>query len=240
MHSIARVCSSTAVSALLLALASGCAGNATSSYSSEVLAAEARADMTPDMVYADLKAGNARFVNGNLTKRDWLKQAEKTAGGQAPKAIVLSCLDSRVIPEIVFDQGIGDIFVGRVAGNFENVDKLGSMEFGTAVAGSKLIVVLGHTKCGAVMGTIDRAELGNLTATLENIRPAVTAAGDLGEMSSSNQRLLDAVTENNVRMTMNDIKSRSPVLTDLINQGKLKIVGGIYDLATGRVTWLES
>jgi carbonic anhydrase len=198
--------------------------------------------MTPADVLADLKAGNARFVSGNGTAQDWLAQAQRTASeGQYPKAIVLSCLDSRVPPEIIFDQGIGDIFVGRVAGNFENRDQLGSMEFGTAVAGSRLIVVLGHTACGAVKGAIDRAELGNLTEMLTNIEPAVaaTAAGSAGRTSSDSD-FVNRVVEANVRQTVRDIQSRSAVLAGRVESGDLRVVGGVYDLASGKVTWLDT
>ena len=197
--------------------------------------------MSPAAVLADLKAGNRRFASGNSTQFDWLSQAETTAAeGQFPKAIVLSCLDSRVPVEAVFDQGIGDVFVGRVAGNFENVDMLGSFEFGTAVAGSKLIVVLGHTSCGAVLGAIDRAELGNLTPTLANIEPAIQMVSHTeAERTSSNTEFANKVIEANVRKTVSDIKSRSAVLSGLVNEGKLMIVGGVYDLETGKVNWLN-
>jgi len=198
--------------------------------------------MTPDEVIADLMAGNERFVAGNNTNQDWLAQAGTTAAeGQFPKAIVLSCLDSRVPVEIVFDQAIGDVFVGRVAGNFENVDMLGSFEFGTAVAGSKAIVVLGHSSCGAVKGTIDQAQLGNLTPTLANIEPAVRdAIRSSDERASSNTDLVNRVIEANVRRTVADIQSRSEVLRGLVESGDLKVVGAVYDLATGQVTWLDS
>jgi carbonic anhydrase len=194
---------------------------------------------TPDSVLADLRAGNARFVRGTNTNYDWLTQASKTAKGQYPKAIILSCLDSRVVPELIFDQGIGDLFVGRVAGNFEDIDQLGSMEFGTKVAGAKLIVVLGHTSCGAVKGAIDRAELGNLTEMLGNIEPAVAATtpGSLGR-TSKDTAYVDRVVEENVRLTTQDILQRSPVLAELVSTGSLKVVGGIYDLESGVVRWL--
>lgn len=225
------------VGGLLLVGLAGC--QSAGSTRSETLTSEARATMTPEDVLASLKAGNERFVAGNSTRQDWLTQAEATAGGQFPKAIVLSCLDSRVPPEIVFDQGIGDIFVGRVAGNFVNTDLLGSFEFGTAVAGAKVIVVLGHTSCGAVKGAIDRAELGHLTSTLANIDPAVRAAGGTGEPSSRNTAFVERVTKENVRLTVNEITARSEVLASLVEDGKLLVVGGVYDLATGEITWLE-
>lgn len=220
-------------------LIGACAG--TMEGGNDVVTAEAQKAMTPDMVLADLKAGNERFVSGNAINRDYMAQARATAAGQFPKAIVLGCLDSRVPPEIVFDQGIGDIFVGRVAGNFENIDTLGSMEFGTKVAGAKLIVVLGHTACGAVKGAIDDAQLGNLTATLDNIQPTIARVAMPGEqIASSNTSLVNRVTEENVRQTVRDITDRSPVLAEMVANGELKVVGGVYDLATGRVNWLGS
>jgi carbonic anhydrase len=207
---------------------------------SETLTSESRAAMTPAEVLAGLKAGNQRFAAGESTRQAWLEQAEATASGQFPKAIVLGCLDSRVPAEIVFDQGIGDIFVGRVAGNFVNNDLLGSFEFGTAVAGAKVIVVLGHTSCGAVKGAIDQARLGNLTSTLANIEPAVAAAGNMGERSSTNAALVERVTIENVQLAVNEITARSAVLAELVAEGRLIVVGGVYDLASGKVTWLES
>lgn len=198
--------------------------------------------MTPAMVLADLKAGNERFVAGRNTQQDWLGQAATTArDGQYPKAIVLSCLDSRVPPEVVFDQAIGDIFVGRVAGNFENVDMLGSMEFGTKLAGAKLIVVLGHTACGAVKGAIANAKLGNLTATLENIQPAVAAAtAAMPGGNGDDKAFVQKVAEENVRLTVRDIQQRSPLIAEMVAKGELMVVGGWYDLATGKVHWLDS
>lgn len=223
---------------VLVAAAAVQVGCASSQYSSSgVNTKDMQSSMTPDMVLADLKAGNKRFASGKTNGYNLLAQASETASGQYPKAIVLGCLDSRVPPEMVFDQGIGDIFVGRVAGNFENVDMLGSMEFGTALAGSKLIVVLGHEACGAVKGAIDQAEMGNLTATLANIN--VNTAGIAGERSSSNTKMVEAVTKANVKQTVRDIESRSPVMAELVRKGELKIVGGMYDLDTGRVTWFD-
>ncbi len=198
---------------------------------------EQQAALSPSQVLADLKAGNRRFVTGQTQGYDLLAQARATASGQYPKAIILGCLDSRVPPEMVFDQGIGDIFVGRVAGNFENQDMLGSMEFGAKLAGSKLIVVLGHESCGAVKGAIDQAKLGNLTATLENI--VVDTTGIPGERSSKNKALLASVIESNVRRTVSDIHARSPVLAEMVRAGDLEIVGAIYDLDSGQVHWLD-
>lgn len=206
-----------------------------------VVTADTRAEMTPRDILTKMKRGNERFVSENLTPQDYRAQVRQTASGQYPMAVVLSCLDSRVIPEAAFDMGIGDLFVGRVAGNFENTDMLGSMEFATAVAGSKVIVVLGHSACGAVKGAIDGAELGNLTATLDNIEPAIETAtrqGVRGASDSSNTAFVDAVVEANVRQTIRDILDRSDVLRGRVDSGQLLIVGGVYDLGSGRVDWL--
>ena len=209
---------------------------------SEVMTQEAQEALTPDAVLAQLKEGNQRFVEGRLTPRDYNAQAEATVSGQYPKAAVLSCLDSRVPPEIIFDQGIGDLFVGRVAGNFENTDMLGSLEFATAAAGTPLIVVLGHTSCGAIKGAVSGVELGNLTAMLDNfdevlarVRAEQEAAGDAPQ-----DALVQAAVEENVRQTMADILDRSEVIAGLVESGDVGIVGGVYDLATGQVAWMDS
>ena len=196
---------------------------------------------TPDQVLEDLMAGNARFVSGNFTKRDITAKIIATAQGQYPKAVVLSCLDSRVPVEMVFDQGLGDIFVGRVAGNVENEDQLGSMEFATKLAGAKLVMVLGHTECGAIKGACDHAELGNLTALLAKIRPAVDAVQGYQpeERNSANKEFVTKVTEQNVKLTVKNIRKKSPVLAGLEESGSIKIVGAIYDLQTGKVQLSE-
>ena len=206
-----------------------------------VMSKQEQAGLTPDAVLADLKAGNERFVRGEARTAPTVREAEQTAAGQYPKAIVLGCLDSRVPPEVIFDQGIGDIFVGRVAGNFENQDLLGSMEFGTKAAGAKVIVVLGHTACGAIKGAIDRVELGNLTNMVANIEPAVQAVpvGAAGRTSADHD-YVDRVAEANVRQTVADIVERSPVLAELVRTGQIRVVGAMYDLASGRVRWLDS
>jgi carbonic anhydrase len=208
----------------------------------EVLTADAQQALTPAQVLADLKAGNERFVAGNLTPRDYNAQAAATASGQYPKAVILSCLDSRVPPEIIFDQGIGDIFVGRVAGNFEDTGMLGSFEFATKVAGSKLIVVLGHTSCGAIKGAANDVELGNLTATLDNFDDAIARAREAteGADDASNPELVNVAIEENVRQTIADMLEASPVIAEMVDNGELAIAGGIYDLATGQVRWLDS
>ncbi len=197
--------------------------------------------MSPDEVLEDLIAGNERFVNGVTTRRDFLAEARQSATeGQFPKAIILSCVDSRVPVEIVFDQGIGDLFVGRVAGNVEDIQMLGSMEFATALAGSKLVMVLGHESCGAIKGAIDQAKLGNLTELLRDIEPAVQDAGDVeGKHTSKNPALVEAATLANVRRTVEDLRSRSDVLADLEAKGKIRIVGAYYTLHDGRVRLVE-
>jgi carbonic anhydrase len=197
--------------------------------------------LTPDTVLTDLMNGNARYVAGKLSDPEIKKRITNSANGQYPKAVVLSCLDSRVPVELVFDQRIGDIFVGRVAGNIEDEDQLGSMEFATKLAGAKLVVVLGHSACGAVKGACDEAKLGNLTALLAKIRPAVDAVQGFKpeERTSKNEAFVEKVIEQNVRQTMAEIRKDSPVLAELEASGKIKIVGGIYDLHTGKVTLLK-
>lgn len=188
-----------------------------------------------------LKEGNERFVQGRALERDHREQVAITAKGQYPFAVVLGCIDSRSTPEIVFDLGIGDVFAPRIAGNFVNTDIIGSMEFATAAAGSRAIVVLGHSACGAVKGACDNVELGNLTHTLSNIAPAVYAVkGFEGARDSKNAAFVAAVTEANVRMTVQNILDRSPVLKGLVDEGKLVVVGAMHDLGTGRVSWLEN
>ena len=207
---------------------------------STVLDAAAQQALTPEEVLADLKAGNQRFVEGNLTQRDYMAQAEATAGGQYPKATILGCVDSRVPPEIIFDQGIGDVFVGRVAGNVEDVNLVGSMEFATKVAGSKVIVILGHSACGAIKGAADGVELGNLTELLNDFDGAIARAAETTgvEPSSSNEEFLNLAIEENVRQTIADILEQSPVISEMVDNGELLVVGGVYDLGTGRVDWL--
>lgn len=205
-----------------------------------VLTQEEQNDLTPDQVYKLLQEGNRRFVNGTLTARDHSKLVRDAALGQFPKAVVLSCLDSRIPVEDVFDRGIGDIFVARVAGNFENTDILGSMEFACQVAGGKLVLVLGHEHCGAVKGAIDGVELGNITSMLANIRPAVEHFKDYdGEKTSSNEEFVHMVAEQNVRATIEDIRQHSPILKKMEADGELRIEGGIYNMNTGKVEFLD-
>ncbi|MGE3802540.1 MAG: carbonic anhydrase family protein [Candidatus Kapaibacterium sp.] len=208
--------------------------------SADILTADERNGMTPDQVIALLEEGNKRFTAGDLTDRDYVAQVKGTAAGQYPMAVVLSCLDSRVPPELIFDRGIGDLFVGRVAGNFENRDMVGSMEFGTKVAGAKVIAVIGHTECGAVKGACDGVELGNLTGTLQNLDAAIARVDSVeGERSSKNAAFVQAVAEANVHQTMEDISAQSEVIREMVEKGEVKIVGGMYDLSTGKVTWLK-
>ena len=203
--------------------------------------ADEQKSLTPEAVIEQLMEGNERYVEGQLNDPNLLSRIEVAAKGQYPKAVILSCLDSRVPVEMVFDQGIGDIFVGRVAGNVENVDQLGSMEFATMVAGSKLVMVLGHQACGAVKGACDGVEAGNLTDLLAKIQPAVSSVEGFaeGERNSSNSEFVEAVVEANVRQTVADIRSRSEILSNLEAEGKIKIVGALYSLEDGSVTLLD-
>lgn len=204
----------------------------------KVLTKEEQDALTPDEVVASLKEGNARFVANDLTARDHNAQVRKTVSGQFPKAVILSCVDSRVPVEDVFDKGIGDIFVARVAGNFVNVDILGSMEFGCKVSGSKVILVLGHEHCGAVKAAIDDVKLGNITDMLTKIRPAVQTVSYDGDRTSGNEEFVHMVCEENVRKTMNDIREKSPILKEMEDNGEIRIVGGVYDMDTGAVDFL--
>lgn len=204
----------------------------------DVLTKEERDALTPDDVINSFKEGNTRFVNNDLTARDHSAQVRKSANGQFPKAVVLSCLDSRVPVEDVFDRGIGDIFVGRVAGNFVNEDLLGSMEFGCKVAGAKLILVMGHEHCGAVKSAIDDVKLGNITAMLSKIRPAVEKTVYEGERTSANPEFVHKVCENNVAHTIEQIRLKSPILKEMEDKGEIKIAGAVYDMDSGVVTFL--
>lgn len=201
---------------------------------------ESQAAMTPQQAIAELKAGNARFASGHPSARNPLTDIKTTAPGQFPFAVVLSCLDSRVPIEIVLDRGVGDIFSARVAGNVLEDEILGSMEFGCKVAGSKLIAVIGHSNCGAVKGAIDNVELGNLTALLARIKPAINQVpAGAEERDSKNLEFVDKVAEANVRLVMAQIRERSPVLRELLDQGKIGLVGGMYDLSTGKIRFFE-
>ena len=207
----------------------------------KALTAETQAAMTPRQVIQLLKDGNQRFLDGTPLERNFMAQVRETSEGQFPMAAILGCIDSRVPHEIVFDKGVGDVFSARVAGNFVNTDILGSLEFATAAAGAKVIVVLGHTSCGAVKGACDGVELGNLTSTLANISPAIYRVGDSieGEQSSSNKAYVEAVAHANVELTVRNMVERSRVLYELVESGDLIIVGAMHDVASGRVEFYE-
>ena len=201
---------------------------------------ESQAATDPAMALQLLKDGNKRFLNKTAITRSFDKQIELTSTGQFPFAAVVSCIDSRIPTEIIFDQGIGDIFNARIAGNFVNEDILGSLEFACKLAGSKLIVIMGHTSCGAVKGACDHAELGNLTGMLDKIKPALskvsTAEGE--DRSSKNLEFVNAVAVQNVHLTIDKLKDDSPVLNEMISAGDIHIVGAMYDVKSGVVTFL--
>ena len=201
---------------------------------------EVQGALTPSGVLQDLLDGNHRFVNGTSQDVDHAALVSQTVGGQFPKAVVLSCIDSRVPVEVVFDQAIGDIFVARVAGNFENTDILGSLEYSCKVAGSKLVLVLGHESCGAVKAACDGVELGNITDMLGNILPAVKKSSDEvdGALNSSNSTFVAKTVENNVLLTIERIREKSPILKEMEDNGEINIVGGVYSLKTGKVEML--
>ena len=201
---------------------------------------ETQATMTPQKSLDYLKEGNQRFQNNLKANRNLLEQVNDTSDGQFPFATILSCIDSRVSAELVFDQGLGDIFSVRIAGNFVNEDILGSMEFACKLAGTKVVVVLGHTACGAVKGACDDAKLGNLTALLSKIKPAVNAVTSPSDPSLRNSKNIDFVNEvaaKNVHLTIDNIRTQSPVLKELEDSNAIKIVGAMYDINNGVVTF---
>ncbi len=202
---------------------------------------ETQTEITPQKSLTFLKEGNLRFQNNLKANRNLLEQVNDTSDGQFPFATILSCIDSRVSAELVFDQGLGDIFSVRIAGNFVNEDILGSMEFACKLAGTKLIVVLGHTSCGAVKGACDNAKMGNLTKLLEKITPAVNAVTepkDISLRNSKNLEFVDTVSEKNVLLTIERIHNESPILTEMEKNGEIKIVGAMYDVNTGTVNFI--
>jgi len=207
---------------------------------SNILDKQTQSGLTPSQVYEFMKEGNQRYVDSQLTDVSLDHLRADSVNGQFPQAIVLSCIDSRVVVEQVFDQALGDIFVARVAGNFVNTDIVASMEYACGVAGSKLIVVLGHEGCGAVKAACDRVELGNITSLLSNITPAVEAVKDGASEphDSSNTHFVNAAIDESVKQTMDQIRSMSPMLKDLEDEGKIEIKGGVYQLASGKVEWL--
>jgi len=203
--------------------------------------AASQAATTPQQALAELRAGNARFVSGHSLARNLPAEVKATAPGQYPFAVVLSCLDSRQPIEIVLDQGIGDIFSARVAGNILNDDILGSMEFACKVSGAKLIVVIGHSNCGAVKGAVDGVQLGNLTGLLNRVKPAIDAVpADVQPRTSKNYKFIDEVSEANVRLVMKEIREQSPILREMLDQHQIGLAGGMYDLATGEVQFYDN
>lgn len=201
---------------------------------------DTQAAMTPDSALQALKDGNKRFISNNFANRDLAEQVQDTSKGQYPFATVLHCIDSRVSAELLFDQGIGDIFSVRIAGNFVNEDILGSMEFACKLAGTKLILVLGHTACGAVKGACDHARMGNLTHLINKLEPAVAAVAEPIEESQRNSGNIDFVNEvarKNVHMTIDKIRTDSPILKEMEDNGEIKIAGAMYDISDGNVTF---
>lgn len=199
------------------------------------LTKEERDKLTSDQIIAELKAGNLRFRTRTMAPHDYVEQKIASAGAQFPSAAILSCIDSRAPAEIIFDMGIGQSFNARVAGNIANKDLIGSLEFACAAAGAKVIVVMGHTSCGAIKGAIDNVVLGNLTGLLDKIKPAISATSYSGERNSKNDEFVDAVAKMNVLQTINDIRTQSDVLRSLEKSGALKIVGAMYHLNDGKV-----
>ena len=206
----------------------------------KTLTKELQESISPSKALELLKDGNQRFVSNLKINRNLLQQANETSDGQHPFAVILSCIDSRTSAELIFDQGLGDVFSVRIAGNIINEDILGSMEFGCKVAGSKIIVVLGHTKCGAVKGACDHVEMGNLTALLTKIRPAVDDEVTVKEnRNSGNSIFVEKVSSINVKRTVKAIMERSPILKEMIESGQIGIVGGTHDISTGEVEFYE-
>jgi len=204
----------------------------------KTLTKEMQAAITPAMAIELLKEGNKRFINNLKVNRNLLQQANETSDGQHPFAVILSCIDSRTSAELIFDQGLGDVFSVRIDGNIINEDILGSMEFGCKVAGSKIIVVLGHTRCGAIKGACDHVEMGHLTSLLTKIRPAVDAeTGTTVNRNSSNEEFVENVADINVVRTVKAIMERSPILKEMIEKGEIGIVGGKHNITTGEVTF---
>ena len=206
----------------------------------KTLTKEMQSAITPTMALNLLKDGNKRFVNNLKINRNLLQQANDTSDGQHPFAVILSCIDSRTSAELIFDQGLGDIFSARIAGNIVNDDILGSMEFGCKVAGAKIIVVLGHTKCGAVKGACDNVSLGNLTGLIEKIKPAVNQeTTTTTNRNSSNASFVENVAELNVSLSVKNILLKSTILADMVKNEEITIVGGIHNISSGEVKFFE-
>jgi carbonic anhydrase len=205
-----------------------------------ILNAEEQSKLSPQEILEEFKIGNERFRNGKITKRDHSERIRKSAPGQFPKAVILSCLDSRVPVEDVFDQGIGDIFVARVAGNFVNEDILGSMELACKVSGAKLIIVMGHQHCGAIIGAINKLKMGNITNMLAKINPAIELSKSFkGDKNAENPDYVRFVAENNVKLNINKIRKESKILNELEQNGTIKIVGAFYRLTDGTLEFID-
>jgi carbonic anhydrase len=219
--------------------AAGLATHSRAEQSCEVFTPATQEATTPDAALQMLKDGNERFIQGRTRNCDLLKQVKETASQQSPFAVVVGCIDSRVPPEMVFDQRLGDIFAARIAGNFVNTDILGSLEFATRLAGAKLIVVLGHTECGAIKGAADNAKLGNLTAMLENIRPSLDKLNYQGVPSSKDKALVQKLADQNAKDAVAKIMANSQVISELMSSGKVKVVSAMHDIGTGKIVWLS-
>jgi carbonic anhydrase len=206
----------------------------------EVLTKAQRAKLTPDAILALMKRGNKRFTSSSRKDYNYLAQQRASASGQFPLAVLLSCIDSRAPAETIMDLRIGDIFNTRLAGNVANPDALGGMEFACKLMGAKVVLVMGHTSCGAIKGAIDNAELGNLTGLLAKIKPAVAATDYTGDRASKNYAFVDAVARKNVELTMDEIRKNSPVLAGMESSGTIKIAGAMYDLATGVIDFFRT
>ena len=195
--------------------------------------------ISPDDAYTLLKEGNQRFIKDSTINRNWTEEVKDASMGQFPFAVILSCMDSRVPPQLIFDQGMGNIFINRIAGNILNSDIIGSIEFACNIVGSKVILILGHTECGAVKGAIDTVDMGNLTGLLDKIKPAIDSTVYDGDRSSSDSKFVTMVAQENVKLAIEEIRTKSDILKDLESDGKIKIVGGLYDVWTGKVTFFE-
>jgi carbonic anhydrase len=206
----------------------------------EVMTKAMQEKMTPEDALEKLKAGNRRFLSGETIHHDRKNEVAQTSAGQYPYAVLLSCIDSRTSSEIIFDENLGDIFNARIAGNYANTDIIGSMEFACKVAGAKLVVVVGHSKCGAIKGACDKVELGNLTHVIQSITPAVDSIQNIsGDRNSKNEAFVKAVALKNVALTITKIRSSSPILREMENKGQIKIVGAMYDVTSGKVDFIN-
>jgi carbonic anhydrase len=234
---VAAGCQSSKMACCSMPMSACAAGAASSSVQTKA----SQAALTPQAALAELRDGNARFIAGKPLNRDFPAQVKATASGQYPFAVVLSCLDSRQPIEIVLDQGVGDIFSARVAGNVLDDDILGSMEFACKVSGAKLIAVIGHSNCGAIKGAVDDVELGNLTGLLAKIKPAIDAVpADVQPRTTKNYTFVNDVSEANVKLVMKEIRERSPILREMLDKGEIGLVGGMYDLTTGKVQFYDN